>query len=129
MKTKNIPNSFAFLTYSLVFIVFFISKEIFSKHFIIVGTLLSLGGFILSWSTKNKAEKLKNIVANNIVILFIFLWMVYGILNSSFLFEEILLILLKGILALKVTASFNSYNKRNLACIQILSLFIFACFP
>ncbi|MFH1767587.1 MAG: hypothetical protein ABH858_00315, partial [Candidatus Omnitrophota bacterium] len=116
------------LTYLLISIQFALSYEAFGKNFVFINIILSLSGFVLNWFMREKKEKVRQIVVD-ISSLTAFLFIAYWIVRSSFLFEEMILSLIKGALIIETALSFNSYSRRNFAYIQIISLLIFFAGP
>ena len=98
------------------------------EGFLLPLMLLYAIGWSFSWFIRDKKIKAINffINAGTLVIL---LGIIYSLLNSFFLFQEVILIFITGIFALEAILSFNAFSLRSLNYIQILTFPIFISFP
>ena len=95
------------------------------------GAYLSLGlmgGFAISWFIRNMHVPLTRISVN-IAILGVFAWIVYSLVNSSFLYREIIAIFIRGLFIIEIILSLNIRYASFLTYIQVLSVPLFMCFP
>lgn len=97
------------------------------KGYWIFLVLAMTGGFIFSFFAREKFKSTKYIM--NTAVIFIFVWLVYRFINSSFLYRDILLIATQGMLLLLVAISFDSYKEKMLFYIYIITFLLLMVFP
>lgn len=112
-----------FLTFLLLFSVTFLFGEILSGYrvYLILG---SICGICFSWGTRNKENQAALFVIN-VGVLGSLSWVIYSILNSSFIYREAMFIWVKGILVLETLFAFNIYRHSFLTYIQLLTIPLF----
>jgi len=57
------------------------------------------------------------------------IWLVYSVLNSSFLYKEVITINVNGVLILLFILSLNAFSAQNLAYVQVLTVLLLMSFP
>lgn len=129
MKDKDIYLGLELiLTLFLLILVIFLTEIILPfrlKQYLIVGLIC---GFSFSWFNRKKvSHEIKYFTT--IGAIGVFGWLVYSILNSSFLYKEVIVICLKAALILEVILSFNSCIPPFLDYIQALSVPLFMSHP
>ena len=116
------------LTFSLLITaVFLLKPAVFWQYqlFLIGGTL---AGFAFGWYNRKGAfEEIKYFT--DAAILITITWMGYQIFKSTFLYKEVIAILVQGIIILEIIFSFNFSAQGKTAYIRILSLLIFMASP
>ncbi len=98
------------------------------SRFLIPLSLLYISGWTFSWFAKDK-EIIWIKPLLTIGILLVVAGIVYSIVNSFLLFQEIILIFTAAIVIIIALLSFNSYLNTSLNCIQILTFPLFIAFP
>lgn len=113
------------LTFILLFLVIFIIGEALSvyKLYSLLGLTL---GFSFSWLNRNEKRPLIRHCIN-IATLGVFAWLLYSLFNSTFLYKDVIRILLQAGIFLEVILSFNSLFASSLNYIQLLSLPLLMC--
>lgn len=124
MKPKDLIFWFSLLLVELT--IMLLAKTL--SHFLIPLFLLYISGWTFSWFTKDK-----NVIwikpFTTISIMLVVGGIVYFIINSFLLFQEIILIFVTAIVIIIALLSFNSYLTTSLNCIQILTFPLFLAFP
>ena len=115
------------LTFSLLFLVTFLVRGVLSTHWLYL-ILILICGFYFSWSIRE--------TQNQLIRFFItggafgtLAWLIYSILNSSFLYKDVIIICIKGALFLEAILSFSIFLPKHLSYMQALTLPLFMCFP
>ncbi|MBU4252575.1 MAG: hypothetical protein KKC39_04655 [Candidatus Omnitrophica bacterium] len=112
------------LTFSLLITaVFLLKPAVFWQYqlFLIGGSAV---GFAFSWHNRQGAfEDIKYFI--DAAILIIITWIGYRIFKSTFLYKEIIAILIQGVIIMEIIFSFNFCAKGKIVYIQLLSLIIF----
>ncbi|MGA2775322.1 MAG: hypothetical protein ABSE81_04615 [Candidatus Omnitrophota bacterium] len=88
-----------------------------------------LCGFIFSWYNPQVTDNLWVKTAGKVAALVTVIWTFYAVFNSTFGYQEVVLIYIKGALILEVLLSFNLASPGNLNYMQVLSVPIFMTFP
>ncbi|MFA5276192.1 MAG: hypothetical protein WC417_04805, partial [Candidatus Omnitrophota bacterium] len=88
-----------------------------------------LCGFIFSWYNPQAADNFGMKTASKVAALLTVIWTFYAVFNSTFAYQEVVLIYIKGALILEVILSFNLASPGNLNYMQVLSVPIFMAFP
>ena len=84
--------------------------------------------FCFSWFIRDRQNwylKYSIIAAGLLAII----WSAYAILNSSFLYKEVITINVNGLLALLFIFSLNIFSAQNLGYVQVLTVLLFMSFP
>jgi len=116
---------------SLTFFMIVLVLSLFASSFNALVVLISgiiLGGFLFSWTIRAHTNPWIK-YAISFACLGIFLWMIYAFLSSSLLYEEVVLILIKGLFFLVAALSFYVCDYNYLAYLQALSIPLFLCAP
>ncbi|MDP3042723.1 MAG: hypothetical protein Q8N62_08405 [Candidatus Omnitrophota bacterium] len=112
------------LTFSLLITaVFLLKPAVFWQYqlFLIAGSAV---GFAFGWYNRQGAfEGIRYFT--DAAILIIITWMGYRIFKSTFLYKEVIAILIQGVIILEIIFSFNFCAKGKIIYIQLLSLIIF----
>ncbi|MCF7887389.1 MAG: hypothetical protein K9L71_03140 [Candidatus Omnitrophica bacterium] len=118
------------LLYFLVITTLYLFSFILSSLYIFLGMIAVTAGFAISFFAQNN-KKISKIVNFGIgaFTLAVCFWMVWSILGSSFVFEDLILIFSEGIFYLIIILSFNYKYKRYSSYLQFLSLAIFLSIP
>ncbi|MCF7871360.1 MAG: hypothetical protein K9L77_02605, partial [Candidatus Omnitrophica bacterium] len=118
------------LLYFLVITTLYFFSFILSSLYVFLGMIVVTFGFIVSFfAQKNKkTSKIVNFGIGTFTLAVCF-WMVWSILGSSFVFEDLILIFSEGIFYLIIILSFNYKYKRYSSYLQFLSLAIFLSVP
>lgn len=90
--------------------------------------LILICGFCFSWLFKDTQSRFIKFFATASACA-ILTWMVSSILNSSFLYKDVILICIKAVLFLEAMLSFSAFLPKHLAYMQALSVPLFMCFP
>ena len=116
---------------SLTFLMLLLVLSLFSSSVDILRLLISgviLAGFLFSWTIRSQTLSWAKYLVG-IACLGIFIWMVYSFLGSSLLYEEVVLISIKGLFFLIAALSFYVCDYNYLAYVQALSIPLFLCAP
>jgi hypothetical protein len=118
------------LLYFLVITTLYLFSFILSSLYVFLGMIAVTAGFAISSFAQNnkKTSKIVNFVIGAFTLAVCF-WMVWSILGSSFVFEDLILIFSKGIFYLIIILSFNYKYRRYSSYLQFLSLAIFLSIP
>lgn len=114
-------------TFFLLEALIFLFADILSRYRLYF-TIGLIGAFFLSWFNRNKQSYLTTVFIN-LSVSGVFVWIIYSLLNSSFLYREVILTFIKGGIILEVIFAINSCYPPFLTHIQVLSLPLFMCFP
>jgi len=96
-----------------------------SRFYFIFGIIC---GFYFSWFMRNKPERITKYFVT-VCACVILAWIPYSILNSSFFYEDVVAICIKGVLFLEIALAFGAHFSKNLSYMQTLSIPLFMCFP
>ena len=125
-KEKYIYLEILFTFFLLLLVLFLLEEAVFSYwQYVILGLIC---GFIFSWFNRNKSSSSIRFFMNA-GALATFIWIIYSIFNSSFLYKEVILIYIKGALILEIILSFNAYASQHLVIMQAVSVPLFMSFP
>ncbi|MBL7070312.1 MAG: hypothetical protein ISS27_02435 [Candidatus Omnitrophica bacterium] len=116
---------------SLTFIMLLLVLSLFSSSLDALRLLTSgviLAGFLFSWTIRSQTLSWTKYLVS-IACLGIFIWMVYSFIGSSLLYEEVVLISIKGLFFLVAALSFYVCDYNYLAYVQALSIPLFLCAP
>jgi S-adenosylmethionine/arginine decarboxylase-like enzyme len=118
------------LLYFLVITTLYLFSFILSSLYVFLGMIAVTAGFVISFFVQNnkKISKIVNFGIGTFTLAVCF-WMVWSILGSSFVFEDLILIFSEGIFYLIIILSFNYKYKRYSSYLQFLSLAIFLSIP
>jgi len=115
------------LTFTLVFLAAFLVKGALTG-FWLYSVFILICGFYFSWSARDSRNQLIRyfITAGALAIS---IWMMHSILGSTFLYKDIIIICIKGVIFLELILSFSVYLPGHLGYMQALSVPLFMCFP
>jgi len=116
------------LTFLLLISGVFLLKPALFWHYqlFLLGGLIA--GFTFGWyNRKGMFEGIKYFV--DLGILISVTWIVYRVFKSSFLYKEIIAILIQGVIILEIIFSFNFSAPGKIAYLKVLSLLIFMTSP
>jgi hypothetical protein len=118
------------LLYFLVITTLYLFSFILSSLYVFLGMIAVTAGFAISSFAQNnkKTSRIVNFGIGAFTLAVCF-WMVWSILGSSFVFEDLILIFSEGIFYLIIILSFNYKYKRYSSYLQFLSLAIFLSIP
>ncbi|MFH1640436.1 MAG: hypothetical protein ABIA66_00585, partial [Candidatus Omnitrophota bacterium] len=85
-------------------------------------------GFYFSWFMRDKQSAIVRLVINTGIVA-VFAWMLYSVANSSWIYRDIILILVKAGILLEIILSFHTWSYSFLGYMQALSLPLFMGFP
>lgn len=106
--------------------VFLLGEAVSSyKLYLIIGLTL---GLYVSWITRDRYVQAVRIALNLAAFCVVF-WIVLSIMDSSFLYKDLIVILIKGVITLEIIFSFGASQVSFLSYIQALSLPLFMFFP
>ncbi len=116
---------------SLTFFMLLLVLSLFSSSLDVLRLLTSgviLAGFFFSWTIRSQTLSWTKYLVN-IACLGVFIWMIYSFLGSSLLYEEVVLISIKGLFFFIAALSFYVCDDNYLAYVQALSIPLFLCAP
>ena len=126
-KDKNLFTKLGLTFLLLITAVFLLKPAVFWQYqlFLIGGLLV---GFAFSWYNRNGAfEGIKYLT--DAAILITVAWIGYRIFKSTFLYKEIIAVLIQGVIVLEIIFSFNFNLPGKAAYLWILSLVVFMVSP
>jgi len=110
----------------MVLVTFLFGAQLLSfSLFVILSTVF---GLVFSLTNTNRPFKLINSFITA-AILVVIIWMAYSILNSSFLYSEVVLICAEAVFLLVAILSFNVTAPGIINYMQGLNIALFLCFP
>ncbi|MDD5129453.1 MAG: hypothetical protein PHS66_00145, partial [Candidatus Omnitrophica bacterium] len=122
-KDKWLLQNLGLTTLLLITSVFLLDPELFWQYqaFLIIGSIL---GFIFTWY--NRKGVFGNIrYLTDSAVLIVVAWIGYQIFKSTFLYKEVIAILLQGVIILEIIFSFSASIPEKTAYIRVLSLLVF----
>lgn len=126
-KDKYLFSELGLTCLLLITAVFLLKPAVFWQYqlFLIGGSLI---GFAFGWyNRKGVFEGTKYFI--DAAILIIVAWIGYRIFKSTFLYKEIIAILIQGVIVMEIIFSFNFSAPGKTAYIQVLSILIFMASP
>ena len=126
-KDKNLFTKLALTFLLLITAVFLLKPAVFWQYqLFLIGGLLA--GFAFGWYNRNRAfEGIKYLT--DAAILITVVWIGYRIFKSTFLYKEIIAILIQGVIVLEIIFSFNFSLPGKAVYLWILSLVVFMVSP
>lgn len=104
---------------------------LFSGVFAAFSVYLALGlmsGLALSWFTRNNPIPALRI-AIDIGMSVVFIWLIFALANSSFLYQDVIALLIRAGIFIELILSLDSASRNNRSYMQALTLPLFMCFP
>ena len=111
----------------LITSVFMLNPAVFGPYqLLLIGG--SIVGFVFGWCNRQRVFAGMKYFTDAAILITI-IWVGYQIFNSTFLYEEIIALLIQGIIILEIIFSFNFSVPQKTAYIWLLSLLIFITSP
>jgi hypothetical protein len=125
-KDKYILLEFLF-TFLLLISIIFLFQDILPGYELYVAPGLVIG-FYFSWFMRDKQSAVVRLFINTGIVA-VLAWMVYTVANSSWIYRDIILIIIKAGILLEIILSFHTWSYSFLSYMQTLSLPLFMGFP
>lgn len=116
-----------FTTFLLLASPVLLLASVAGNAFLFILGLIGLG-FMVSWLLREKFPWYAGTLVA-IGMCAVLMWMVKAILDSTFLYKEVVLICIQGLLFLEIVLSFSAGSSTTLGYPQILSIPLFLCYP
>ena len=125
-------NRSVYLEHILTFLLFLSSMALLGGVLSLFSIYACVGlvcGLIFSWFNPQVADYFWVKTASKVAALITVIWTFYAVFNSTFAYQEVVLIYIKGAFILGIILSFNLSSAGNLNYAQVLSVPIFMTFP
>ncbi|GEM_PF-3553099 len=111
----------------LVAAAFLLSAQIFWPYRIFLG-IGGAAGFTAGWYNRNKAfEGIKYLT--DAAVLIVLAWISYRVIKSTFLYKDVIAIMIQGVILLEIVFSFNFTGQGKTPYLRLLSVLVFMASP
>lgn len=125
-KDRYILLEFLF-TFLILIAIIFLFQDVLPGYELYLAPGIIIG-FYFSWFFRDKQSAIIRFIINTGIVA-VLAWMIYSVANSSWIYRDIILILVKAGILLEIILSFHTWSYSFLGYMQALSLPLFMGFP
>ncbi|MCX5701595.1 MAG: hypothetical protein NTW64_01260 [Candidatus Omnitrophica bacterium] len=125
-KDRYILLEFLF-TFLILIVIIFLFQDVLPGYELYLAPGIIIG-FYFSWFVRDKQSAVIRFIINTGIVA-VLVWMIYSVANCSWIYRDIILILVKAGILLEIILSFHTWSYSFLGYMQALSLPLFMGFP